>query len=182
MPPKRGKRQTYGCIKRTDIVVTEPQCYECPKGYAHIYILGKRYRIPVILDSGSNIFLINEQLIKDLHIRYHSRTDAVPIQGFTGETISSGGSHFTKPLYLEIGTNKHLSLVSSEIAPAGKYRMIIRFGWWHKEHPLKNIADPNRWSFNNPECQYLLPACNMCACSGNSTQERAVQDLLCLVS
>ena len=23
--------------------------------------------------------------------------------------------------------------------------------------------------------------CNMCACSGNSTQERAVQDLLCLV-
>jgi len=26
-----------------------------------------------------------------------------------------------------------------------------------------------------------VPSCNMCACSGNGTQERAVQDLLCLV-
>ena len=128
MPPKRGKRQTYCRIKRTDIVVTEPQCYECPEGHAHIYILGKRYRIPVLLDSGSNIFLINEQLVKDLHISYYSCTDAVQIQGFTEEIISSGGSHFTKPLYLEIGTNKHLSLISCEIAPAGKYGMIIPFG------------------------------------------------------
>ena len=27
----------------------------------------------------------------------------------------------------------------------------------------------------------IVAACNMCTCSGNGTQERAVQDLLCLV-
>ena len=158
MPSKRGQQQTYGRIERTDIIINEPQRYDCPEGHAHIYILGKRYPIPVLLDSGSNIFLINEQLVNDLHIPYHSRADAVQIQGFTGEAISSGGSHFTKPLYLEIGTNKHLSLVSCEIAPAGKYGMIIPFGWWHQEHPIKNIANPDAWCFDDTNCQsHLLP-------------------------
>jgi len=111
-----------------------------------------------LLDSGSNIFLINEQLVKDLHIPYHSRADAVQIQGFTGETISSGGSHFTKPHYLEIRTNKHLSLVSCEIALAGKYGMIIPFGWWHQEHPIKNIAHTDTWCLDDTDCQpHLLP-------------------------
>jgi len=110
MPSKRCKRQTYGRIKRTDIIINEPQRYDCPEGHAHIYILGKRYRIPVLLDSGSNIFLINEQLVNDLHIPYHSRADAVQIQGFTGEAISSSGLHFRKPFYLEIGTKKHYHL------------------------------------------------------------------------
>ena len=103
MSSKWSKQQTYGHIKRTDIIINEPHRYDIPEGHAHIYILGKRYRIPVLLDSGSNIFLINEQPVKDLHIPYHSRADAVQIQGFTGEGISSGGSHFTKPLYLEMG-------------------------------------------------------------------------------
>jgi len=52
MPSKRGKRQTYGRIKRTDIIINEPQHNDCPEGHAHIYILGKRYRISVLLDSG----------------------------------------------------------------------------------------------------------------------------------
>jgi len=158
MPSKGGKQQTYGRNKPTDIIINEPQRYDCPEGHVHIDILGKPYRIPVLLDSGSNIFLINEHLVKDLHIPYHSQADAVQIQGFTGEAISSGGSHFTKPLYPEIGTNKHLSLVSCEIAPAGKYRMIIPFGWWHQEHPTKNIANPDAWCFNDTDCQpHLLP-------------------------
>jgi len=110
LPPKRRDR-------RAEPRIREPERHNCPEGHAHIYILGKRYRIPVLLDSGSNIFLINEQLVDDLHIPYHSRTDAVQIQGFTWETISSGGTNFTKPLFLEIGSNKHLSLVSCEIAP-----------------------------------------------------------------
>jgi len=91
MPSKRGKQQTYSRIKRTDIIINKRQCYDCPEGHAHIYLLGKGYRIPVLLDSKSNIFLINEQLVKDLHIPYHSWADAVQIQGFTGEAISSGG-------------------------------------------------------------------------------------------
>jgi len=110
------------------------------------------------LDSGSNIFLINEQLVEDLHIPYHSRIDAVQIKAFTGETVSSGGTNFTKPPFLEIGSNKHLSLVSCEIAPAGKYGMIIPFGWWHQEHPITNIANPENWSFNDNEYRsHLLP-------------------------
>jgi len=158
MSSKRSKQQSYGRIKRTDIIINEPHRYDCPEGHAHIYILGKRYRIPVLLDSGSNIFLINKQLVKDLHIPYHSRADAVQIQGFTGEAILSGGSHFTKPLYLEIGTNKHLSLVSCEIALAGKYGLIIPFGWWHQEHPIKNIANPDTWCFDDTDSQsHLLP-------------------------
>ena len=152
MPSKWGKRQTYSRIKRTDIIINKPQCYDCPEKHPHIYILGKHYQIPVLLDSVSNIFLINEQLVKDLQISYHFRADAVQIQGFTGEAISSGGSHFTKSLYLEIGTNKHLSLVSCEIAPAEKYGMIIPFGWWHQQHPIKNIANPDTWCFDDTDC------------------------------
>jgi len=137
--PKRTDR-------RADLRIRETERYNCPEGHARIYILGKRYQIPVLLDSGSNIFLINEQLFEDLHIPYHSRTDAVQIQGFTGETISSGGTNFTKPLCLKIGSNKHLSLVSCEKAPAGKYGMIILFRWWHQEHPITDIANPENWS------------------------------------
>jgi len=29
--------------------------------------------------------------------------------------------------------------------------------------------------------EVVVDVCNMCTCSGNSTQERAVQDFLCLV-
>jgi len=86
---KQGKQQVQLCLKRTDRRadpdIREPEHYNCPEGHAHIYILGKGYRIPVLLDSGSNIFRIKEQLVEDLHIPYHSRTDAVQIQGFRGK-------------------------------------------------------------------------------------------------
>ena len=54
----------------------------------------------------------------------------------------------------------------------GKYDVSI-----HKNSLEVGVAELRRNS-------YILSAkgiCNMCACSGNSTQERAVQDLLCLV-
>ena len=36
--------------------------------------------------------------------------------------------------------------------------MIIPFGWWHQEHQIKNIADPNTWCFHDSYCQcYLIP-------------------------
>ena len=144
--------------KRKKTIAQEPQRYQCPEGHAHIYVLGNRYRIPVLLDSGSNIFLINETLVHDLNIPYELRTDTIPIQGFTGETIAAGGSHYTHPLYLEIGQNHHLSLVPCEIAPVGKYGMIIPFGWWHQEHPISNFADSKSWNFIDDKCgPHLLP-------------------------
>jgi len=36
--------------------------------------------------------------------------------------------------------------------------MIIPFGWWHQEHPIKNIANPDAWCFDDTDCQpHLLP-------------------------
>ena len=43
-------------------------------------------------------------------------------------------------------------MVSCEIANAGKYDMIIPFGWWHEEHPIKNIANSEKWSFEDQKC------------------------------
>jgi len=38
-------------------------------------------------------------------------------------------------------------MISCEIANAGRYDLIIPFGWWHDEHPHKNITDPRKWAF-----------------------------------
>ena len=94
------RKQPYHNLsgKRNKSIAQEPQRYQCPEGHAHIYVLGSGYRIPVWLDSGSNIFLINKTLGQDLNIPYESGTDAIPIQGFTDETISTSGSHYTHPL------------------------------------------------------------------------------------
>ena len=63
-----------------------------------------------------------------------------------------------KPLFLEIGNNQHLSLVSCKIAPAGKYGMMRPFGWWHQEHPMTDIANSKNRSFDDHDCQsHLLP-------------------------
>jgi len=43
-------------------------------------------------------------------------------------------------------------MVSCEIADAGKYDMIILFGWWHHEHPIKNIEPPENWCFEHTKC------------------------------
>ena len=158
MRSKRKQPYKKPSRKRNKASAQEPQGYQCPEGQAHIYVLGNRYRIPVSLDSGSNIFLINETLVHDLNIHYESRTDTIPIQEFTSETITASGSHYTHPIYLEIGQNNHLSIVSCEIAPAGKYSMIIPFGWWHQEHPISNIADSKSWNFTDDKCgSHLLP-------------------------
>ena len=40
-------------------------------------------------------------------------------------------------------------MVSCETADAGKYDMMIPFGWWHQEHPIKNIETPSQWHFEH---------------------------------
>ena len=30
--------------------------------------------------------------------------------------------------------------------------MIIPFGWWHQEHPIKNIDTPSQWRFEHANC------------------------------
>ena len=53
---------------------------------------------------------------------------------------------------MEIGTNGRRSLISCEIANAGKYDLIIPFSWWYKEHLLSNIEDRKKWTFGNEKC------------------------------
>ena len=43
-------------------------------------------------------------------------------------------------------------MISCEVANAGKYDLIIPFGWWHQEHPLLNIKDPKKWTFDEKKC------------------------------
>ena len=105
------------------------------------------------MDLGSIILLINKNLVKNLHIPYETRQTALPILTFEGTNASYGGKHYTHPILLEIARNAHRSPLSCEITSAGKYDLIIPFGWWHNEHPLSNIGDPKKWEFNDTKCQ-----------------------------
>jgi len=66
--------------------------------------------------------------------------------------VPSGEIYFTHLILLEIGANGHRSMISCEIANAGRYDLIIPVGWWHDEHPVKNIADSSRCVFNQGKC------------------------------
>jgi len=121
--------------------------YARPEGKAFIEIKGQKHAINVHLDSGSNIFLMNQDTARRLEIPTEARDSPITITTFDGETAPTGGTSYTHPVLLEIGANGHQSMISREIANAGRYDLIIPFGWWHDEHPLNNIADPRKWAF-----------------------------------
>jgi len=43
-------------------------------------------------------------------------------------------------------------MISCEIANPGRYDLIIPFGWWYNEQPLKNITDPSKSAFKETRC------------------------------
>ena len=129
-----------------------PKHYDCPEGSAFLFVSDKPHKIKVLLDSGSNIFLLNQKTARSLKIPYEIRKTPLEITAFNGEISSTCGKYHSHPIKLEIGTNGHTSLVSCEIADAGKYEMIIPFGWWHLEHPIKNIETPSLWRFEHANC------------------------------
>jgi len=108
--------------------------------------------INFLLDSGSNIFLINQKTAQQLEIPTNARDSPLNITTFDGETAPHGGIFYTHAILLDIGLKGHRSLISCEIANAGPYDLIIPFGWWHDEHPLKNIADSSKWVFEQTKC------------------------------
>ena len=57
---------------------------------------------------------------------------------------------------MEIGTHGHRSMISCEIGNAGRYDLIIPFGWWHNEHALKYIADSTKWVFEESKCHHHM--------------------------
>jgi len=71
---------------------------------------------------------------------------------FNGETAPTGGIFYTHPILLEISANGHRSMISCEVVNAGKYDLIIPFEWWNHKHPLKNVANPVEWVFQEEKC------------------------------
>ena len=135
MTQKRELHQMLPIGKRLKNSKPKPKHYDCPEGYAYIETITGCTRIRVLLDSGSNIFLINQNLVKNLNIPYETPQTALPILTFEGTNASYGAKHFTHTILLEIGRNGHRTHISCEIASAGKYYLIITFGWWHNEYP-----------------------------------------------
>ena len=48
-------------------------------------------------------------------------------------------------------------MVSCEIAEVGKYDMIMPFGLWHQEYPIKNFETPEKWYFKHTKCVEQVP-------------------------
>jgi len=108
-----------------------PQHYECPEGNAFLVIRDNWHKSKVLLDSGSNIFLLYQNTARTLKVPYEIRENALKITASNCDIFSTGGKDYSHPLQLEIGTNGHPTMLSCEIGEAGKYDMIIPWGWWH---------------------------------------------------
>ena len=78
MTQKRRLHQTLPIGKRLKATKPKPKHYGSPEGYALVETIKGRTPLRVLLDSGSNIFLINQNLVKNLHIQYETRTTALP--------------------------------------------------------------------------------------------------------
>ena len=100
---KRTLEQRGPVPKRTQKTLKpSPRHYECPEGNALIYIADKRHKIRVLLDSGSNIFLLNQQTALKLKVSYETRQVPLKITAINGETSATGGKYYTHPIKLEI--------------------------------------------------------------------------------
>jgi len=126
-----------------------PEHYECPEGNVFIVISDKRHKIKVLLDSGSNKFLLNQNTAGTLKVPYNIRENPLKITPFNSEVSSRGGKYYSHTIQLEIGTNGHTMSVSCEIGEAGKHDMIIPFGWWHHEHQIKNVETLEKCGFEH---------------------------------
>jgi len=76
--------------KRTKIK-PNPQHYEYPEGNAILVISDKRHKIRVLLDSGSNILLLNQKTAGTLKVPYEIRENLLKITAFNGEDSSTVG-------------------------------------------------------------------------------------------
>ena len=70
--------------KRTKLKPS-PKHYDCREGSAFLFVSDKRHKIKVLLDSGSNIFLLNQKTARSLKIPYEIRETPLQITAFNGE-------------------------------------------------------------------------------------------------
>jgi len=85
--------------KRTKFT-PHPQHYECPEGNAILFKSDKRYKIRVLLDSGSHILLLNQNTAGTLKVPYAIREIPLKITVFNGEGSSTGGKYYSHPIQL----------------------------------------------------------------------------------
>ena len=121
--------KTRGPAPKPTKLKPSPKHYDSQEGFAFLFVSDKRHKIKVFLDSRSNIFLLNQKTARSLKIPSEIMETPLQITAFNGEISLMGGNYYYHPIKLQIGTNGHTSMVSCEIADAGKYDMIIPFGW-----------------------------------------------------
>ena len=114
--------------KQTKIKPSQ-QHYKYPKGNVFLVILDKRHKIKVLLDSGSNIFLLNQNTAQMLKVPYKIRENRLKITAFNVKVSSTREIYYSHPIQLHIRTNGHTSMVPCEIGDAGQYDMLIPLGW-----------------------------------------------------
>jgi len=148
--------ETRGTVLKRTKHKPSPQHYKCPEGNSFLVILDKRHKIKVLLDSGSNIFLLHQNTAPTLKLPYEIRENRLKITPFNGEVSSTEGKSYSHPIQLEIGTKGDTTMVSFEIADAGKHDIMIPFGWWPHEHPIKDIETPQKWSSEHTKCIELV--------------------------
>jgi len=105
-------------LSKSSRPIKKPKHYACPEGKAIIEIKGRKHAINVLLDSGSNIFLMNQDTARRLKIPTEASDSRLKITTFDGETAPTGGTFYTDPILLEIGANGHRSMISCGIANA----------------------------------------------------------------
>src|ERR1700710_1375236 len=103
--PKRKQTKAEPSGKQRKLIAPEPTLYQHLEGHAHILIAGKRFRIQVLLDSGSIVFVINEKLVQELEIPCKTRRDPNMITGLAGIPVQTSGPKYTTPLKTEIRQN-----------------------------------------------------------------------------
>ena len=96
---KRTLEQRGPAPNRTHkILKPSSRHYECREGDPFIYIADKRHEIRVLLDSGSKIFLLNQQTERQIRVPYETRKIPLKITAFNGETSATGGKYYTHPI------------------------------------------------------------------------------------
>jgi len=64
-----------------------PKHFECPEGNAFLHINKARDKIRVLLDSGSNLFLLNKETPLKLNIPYEIRKEQLEITNLQGRNF-----------------------------------------------------------------------------------------------
>jgi len=76
------------------------------------YISDKLHKIKVPLDSGSNMFLLNQNTARTLKVHYEITENPLKITAFNCQISFTGGKYYPHPIQLEIGTNCYNPLLS----------------------------------------------------------------------